>query len=177
MPIFDHSPLCLVSTDMSIKTLKDIERKNITIDEYSLKSLPIVAMLKSQYISLSKLSTNISKYSIKNLLTKKGVYGIYETDETYYLDTQKVNYKIFKPANYGFDFYGDILFTSQDELRKHPKKVKKFIEASKRGWNYAFSHIDETIKVILKKYNTQKFTYDKSIECNLNPHTKWNTFC
>ena len=92
MPIFDHSPFCLISTDISIKTLKDIERKNITIDEYSLKSLPIVAMLKSQNININKLSTNVSKYSIKNLLTKKGVYGIYETDETYYLDKQKVNY-------------------------------------------------------------------------------------
>jgi len=92
---------------------------------------------------------------------KKGVYGIYETDETYYLDKKKVNYKIFKPANYGFDFYGDILFTSQNEILNHPEKVKKFMEASKKGWDYAFSHIDETIKVILKKYNTQKFTYDK----------------
>lgn len=161
MPIFDHSPLCLVSTDMSVKTLKDIEKKNITIDEYSLKSVPIVAMLKSQYIDLNKLSTNISKYSIKNLLTKKGVYGIYETDETYYLDKKKINYKIFKPVDYGFDFYGDILFTSQNEVKNHPKRVRKFMEATKKGWIYAMSHIDETIKIILKKYNTQKFSYNK----------------
>ena len=57
MPIFDHSPLCLVSTDMSIKTLKDIEKKNITIDEYSLNSLPIVAMLKSQYVNLTQIAS------------------------------------------------------------------------------------------------------------------------
>ncbi len=35
------------------------------------------------------------------------------------------------------------------------------MDASKKGWNYAFNHIDETIKVILKKYNTQGFTYAK----------------
>ncbi len=161
MPIFDHSPLCLVSTNMSVKTLKDIEKKNIAIDGYSFTSLPIIAMLKSQYVNLNKLKTNITLYSIKNLLTKKGVYGIYETDERYYLDEKKINYKIFKPRDYGFDFYGDILFTSQRELKNHPKKVKRFMDASKKGWNYAFNHIDETIKVILKKYNTQDLTYDK----------------
>ncbi len=161
MPIFAHSPLSLVSTDESVKTLKDIEKKHIAIDEYSLKSVPIVAMLKSQYINLNKLSTNTTMYSIKNLLTKKGIYGIYETDEMYYLDKKNIKYQIFKPRDYGFDFYGDILFTSQSEVENDPEKVKKFIEASKEGWKYASGHVDETIKVILKKYNTQDYTYDK----------------
>ena len=161
MPIFEYSPFCLVSTDMTVKSLKDIVNKNITIDEYSFKSLPIVAMLKSQYINPNKLNTNITMYSMKNLLTKKGLYGIYETDETYYLDKKNIKYRIFKPSDYGFDFYGDILFTSQNEIKSHPEKVKKFIEASKKGWKYVFNHIDETIKVILKKYNTQNFTYNK----------------
>ena len=52
-------------------------------------------------------------------------------------------------------FYNDLLFTSEKELSKHPKRVKNFLNASFRGWEYAFSHIDETVDVIVKKYNTQ----------------------
>ncbi len=103
MPIFDHSPLCLVSTDMSVKTLKDIEKKHIAIDKYSLNSLPIIAMLKSKNIDIKNLKTNVSLYNIKNLLTKKGAYSIYDTDERYYLDKKNIKYKIFEPMDYGFD--------------------------------------------------------------------------
>ncbi len=161
MPILEHSPLALLSTDMSIKTLQDIQRKKIITDRNTLKCPSIIAMLKSKNINIHKLNISKINYSIKDLLTKKEIFSVYTTDEPYYLNQKGIKYKLFKPKNYGFDFYGDILFTSQKELKEHPNRVNNFMNATKRGWIYAFNHINETIRVILKKYNTQHLTYNK----------------
>jgi len=56
---------------------------------------------------------------------------------------------VWDPKKYGFDFYDDILFTSQKELDNHPQRVENFNNASLMGWKYAFSHIKETVNLIL----------------------------
>jgi PAS domain S-box-containing protein len=59
-------------------------------------------------------------------------------------------------VNYGIDFYGDCLFTSEKELRENPSRVKRFREASLRGWKYAMKHSEEIIDVILNEYSSRK---------------------
>ncbi len=161
MPIFDHSPLVLVTTNPSIKSLKDIEKKKIAIGKFTIKTPSIIAMFKSKNINTSDLKTGKFGYSQKNLANKNRIFAIYEYDETYYLDKNHIKYRLFKPIDYGFDFYGDMLFTSKEELEKHPQRVKKMIEATKKGWEYAYTHVNETINVILKKYNTQNLTKEQ----------------
>ncbi len=134
MPILDKSPIALIRTNSRVKKLKDIVDKHIATEKNSIKNPSILAMLKSRNI---------------------------DTDELKTIEYSGEKYKIFKPDNYGFDFYGDILFTSKNEFLKNSKRVKKFMEATKKGWRYAFSHMDETIKVMEKKYNTQHFSYRK----------------
>ena len=77
------------------------------------------------------------------------------SNEVFYLDQQNIKYDIWDPKDYGFDFYDDLLFTSTDTLSKNSKMVENFRQASLRGWEYAFEHMDETIQLILEKYNTQ----------------------
>jgi PAS domain S-box-containing protein len=77
------------------------------------------------------------------------------------LKKKGVDSVIFSPKNFGFKFYGDILFTSEKELFKHPNRVKKFTGASLKGWNYAFENIEEAVELILKKYNIQNKSKDE----------------
>ena len=42
-----------------------------------------------------------------------------------------------RPATYGADFYGDTLFTREDIARESPGLVRRFLEASAKGWVYA----------------------------------------
>jgi diguanylate cyclase (GGDEF)-like protein len=51
------------------------------------------------------------------------------------------------------------LVTSYDKAKNETKSVQKFLEASKKGWQYALENEDETIEIIHKKYN-----HNKSIE-------------
>jgi PAS domain S-box-containing protein len=59
---------------------------------------------------------------------------------------------------YGVDFYGDILVTTEEEAEKHPERLRGFREASFKGWEYALRHPDELINLILEKYNSQSLS-------------------
>ncbi|MCV6608352.1 MAG: transporter substrate-binding domain-containing protein, partial [Campylobacterales bacterium] len=61
------------------------------------------------------------------------------------------------------DFYSDIIFTSEQKLKNNQSQVEKFNEATLKGYEYAFAHIEESVDLILKKYNTQKKTKDALI--------------
>jgi ABC-type nitrate/sulfonate/bicarbonate transport system substrate-binding protein len=64
-----------------------------------------------------------------------------------------IDYQMFSPRSAGIDFYGDNLFTSEQQISDHPERVKAFREASFRGWQYAMNHPEEVIEMILAKYS------------------------
>lgn len=62
--------------------------------------------------------------------------------------------RLIRPIDYGIDFYGDALFTSEKFLQQHPDQVAAVRRATIRGWEYAMSHVDEVITLIMNKYTT-----------------------
>ncbi|MGB0671756.1 MAG: ATP-binding protein, partial [Rhodospirillales bacterium] len=46
------------------------------------------------------------------------------------------------------------------EVRDHPERVSAFLEATVRGWLYAFNHIEETAQLIHQSYNPQGKSLD-----------------
>ena len=53
----------------------------------------------------------------------------------------------------GIDFYGDVLFTSEDLIKNDPKLVDDFRKASLKGWKYAMENPDEIAQLIYDKYS------------------------
>ncbi|WP_024787377.1 MULTISPECIES: diguanylate cyclase [unclassified Lebetimonas] len=160
MPVFENTPIAIVSTDPKVKTLKDLKRKIIHTPKMAFYNIAIIGMLKKAGIDFKKIKITNKIFSETDL-KKKGVYIIYITDQLYWLEKNKIPYKLFSPLNEGIDAYGDVLFTSESYLKNNPKTVKNFVKATKKGWEYTKTHIDETVKTILRKYNTQHFTYKK----------------
>ena len=76
----------------------------------------------------------------------------YLTNEPDLLERAGFAYDMFSPRSAGIDFYGDNLFTSERELATHPERVKAFRAASLRGWQYAMSHQEQMVDLILRKY-------------------------
>jgi len=70
--------------------------------------------------------------------------------------TTQIKYNILDPANYGIDFYGNSLFTSNTQLKHDFWITEGLLEASKKGWNYALTHPDEIIAIIIQKYSQTK---------------------
>ena len=78
--------------------------------------------------------------------------AVYTTNEPDMFDRVGFPYDIYSPRAVGIDFYGDNLFTSEREIATHPERVRAFRAASMRGWQWAMSHQEETVDLILSKY-------------------------
>ena len=155
--IFQSSPHVLVSLKSSgIKSIKDFKNKKIMIDPEAIKSAAFISMLRSNGISFGDMTIQKPTFEIDKLLNgETDLKSFYYSNETYALDKRGIAYDVWDPKNYGFDFYNDLLFTSKKELKNNPQMVENFRSASLKGWKYAFDHIDETVAMILLKYNTQ----------------------
>ena len=154
---FQNSPLVLISLEKSnIKTPKDLVNKKVMITKDAKDALAIKAMIVSQGIKMDELNIQNHSFDINDLINgKTDVMACYLSNEPLILKEKKIKYTVLNPYDYGFDFYEGILFTSQKELKENPTRVENFNHASIKGWEYAFNNIEETAKIIHKKYNTQ----------------------
>ena len=49
-----------------------------------------------------------------------------------------------------YDYPEDGLYVSEDFYKLHPDKVKAFAEASRKGWEWAHEHPEETLDIVMK---------------------------
>ncbi|AZP11834.1 ABC transporter substrate-binding protein [Undibacterium parvum] len=150
--VFQHSPYVLLTPKTTAtQTIHDIAGKSLML---AAQSEEIIAYLKKEGIALDGIKQLEHSFKPDDLINGK-VYGFsaYSTNETDYLDRAGFAYQAYTPRSAGIDFYGDNLFTSEQEIAKHPARVRAFREASMRGWQYAMSHTEEISDLILAKYS------------------------
>ena len=82
--------------------------------------------------------------------------SVYVTNQPYLYVSRGHQVNIINPANYGVDFYGDILFTSEKLIAENPQAVLAFRRASLKGWEYALENQAEVVDWILEKYPSQQ---------------------
>jgi len=154
--IFQSSPLCLVTTNRSgIKSIKDFKNKRMMSSGDMKIDASLVSMMFSQGVSINDIFIQEPSFNVRDLIDgNTDLMASYISNEPYQLEELGVKPIIFSPKDYGFDFYSDILITSQEHLKNNPSEVKRFVDASLKGWEYAFNHIDETVDIILKNYNS-----------------------
>lgn len=156
--IFQSSPhILLALKESNIESVKDFKNKRIMMSGEAKNDLTFLGMMLSQQITKNDIQVQKHSYKLEDLVNKKtDLMASYISNEPFRLkEMYNLESKIFDPKDYGFDFYNDILFTRNSLAKKDPMFVKKFQEASIKGWEYAFENIEETADIILKKYNTQ----------------------
>ncbi len=156
--IFQHSPYVLFAAKhKGIESLHDLVDKRVMLTP---QADELIAYLKKEGIPLERIRQVQHSLNPQDLISGKvdAISG-YLTSQPYYFEAADFAYQAFMPRMAGIDFYGDNLFTSEQELRDHPERVKAFREASLRGWRYAKEHPDKIIELILSKYST-KLTRD-----------------
>ena len=163
--IFQSSPLIILANKKSkIKTIKDFENKRLMTTGDLNNDASVISMMFSQGINVKNITMQNPTFNVKDLLDNKtDLVASYISNEPYVLSEMGGEPLIFNPKDYGFDFYNDILITSNKYLNENPNEVKEFKDASLKGWEYAFSNIEEAVELILKKYNTQNKSKDALI--------------
>lgn len=151
--IFQHNPLVYFTLKKS-GIISPYELKGKRVMEESFDNAPLRAMLYETGIHADELTHLTDSFNPDDLINGKtdALIG-YLTDQVDYFKNKGVEINIIDPRNYGVDFLGDNLFTTEQEINRHPERVERFLRASLKGWDYALKHQDELIRIILEKYN------------------------
>ncbi|KAB2925216.1 MAG: response regulator [Dechloromonas sp.] len=149
--IFQHSPQVLVARQTAPnQSVHDLVDKRVMFEP---QTDELTAYLKREAIPLDRVERLPHSFSPQDLIDGKvDAITAYSTNEPYFLLRAGLEFLVFTPRSVGIDFYGDNLFTSEAELRAHPERVRAFLEASLRGWEYALDHPDEIIELIASRH-------------------------
>jgi signal transduction histidine kinase len=150
--IFQHSPLALVArVAPGITAMPDLHNRPMMMVES--EKAEILAYFKHEGVSLAGLDIRPHTQRIEDFIEGKvDAMSAYVTDQPFMLKEAGVDYLIFVARSGGIDFYGDNLFTTEEQVRRHPERVRAFREASLRGWDYALANSEEIADLILRDY-------------------------
>ena len=148
--IFQHSPFILITrTDRHIATPADLMGKRIVLSATG-RYTEMQAMLQLEGLRAGQFTLVPGQYGMDDLVTGRAdVIAAYITDGPYEASRRRLDYKMIRPSEYGVDFYGDFLFTSEAEIRDHPERALAMRQAVLQGWEYALAHRAEMIDWIL----------------------------
>ncbi len=164
--LFKRSPLVL-ATKPSIMTPLQLKNKKIMSNENEFKFTSLGLLLQKFHIKLKDIMLVKNSYSLKPFIEGKvDAVAIYITNQPYKLNKLHVKYNIIDPSNYGIFTYSGNLFTSKKELDAHPEIVKRFVDATIKGWEYALKHKKEIVNLIYNKYSKQKSIKALAFEAN-----------
>ena len=150
--IFQYTPMSLMSlAEKKIRTPQDLIGRNIMLRSESDASLR--AMISKAGVDLAAINITPHSFDLEDLIQgKTDAMSLYITDTPAEFAKRGLAFNAMAPQDYGVKFYGDSLFTTEDQLTKHPDQVEAFRKTSLKGWEYAMKHPEEIARVILVKY-------------------------
>ena len=155
--IFQHSPIVLLTKKESgLRSPQDLHGKKVMMAQGE-KSAELQAMFLNEGVSVDNITIVKPSWNLDDLINGRvDALSAYVSSEPYKLELKNIPYTTIDPSNYGIDFYGDNLFTSEDQIKKYPEQVAAFTRASLKGWKYALANPDETADLILRKYGSNR---------------------
>lgn len=145
--IMQHSPLGILALQRAqIQQLPDLAGKRLMLEPHAVE---LLSYLYTQPLRQQPILVPHTQGVEALLRGQVDAMSAYSTDEPYQLMQKGIPYRLLNPLYSGIDFYGDTLFTSEQELQHHPDRVLAFHHASLKGWQYAMSHQEEVIDWLL----------------------------
>lgn len=168
--IFQRSPTAYyMLEDQEVHSIYDLTRLNIARRESDLLDIELQAMMVNEGIDPS-LDNPLKKdvvLSFENLRSKEfDVLPGYLDTIAYQAKLQGYALNTIRPLDYGVDFYGDSLFTSEALSKERPQLVERFRLATLRGWKYALDHPDEMAQRIADHYYKDSRNYLEFVDFN-----------
>ena len=152
--ILQHDPLVLLARSSSaIVSPYELKGKRIMFDRKGGDEAPVVALLAQTGLTPQDYQHVPSSFNNDDLIKGRvDAMSAYLTDQPFYFQQHGVDVNIINPISFGIDFYGDILFTSRQQMSLHPDQVEAMRRASLKGWKYALDHPQEIIQYIRQHY-------------------------
>jgi len=186
--IFQKSPISIVSLkDKNIESPKDLVNKRVGIVYSDDDEIIFKALLRKEELKDSNVFTEARIFDLSQLRAGKiDAEVVYENNEVYLLNKEGYSTNLIRPRDYGINFYGDTIFTTEKMIKENPELVDKFIDATIKGWDYAIKNVDYAIEQTLMKdpsldRNHQLYFLNSSIplieteKIGISSGTIWNS--
>ncbi len=147
------SPFCLMSKkDREIEKPEQLVGKKVGVSDPA-SVIMTKLVLASADLSYDKDITPIdSKWDIRKLVRNEiDVYVGFMNDEPLTMKEKGYETNVIPAFKYGYDFYSGVYFVTDTMIRKQPDMVRKFLDATLRGWKEAFRDPAGTAKLIVEK--------------------------
>ncbi len=153
--IYQHSPLVLLArAEGGVGSLPDLHDKPLMIEP---QSAELFAYFRNEGVDPKRLQVVHHTFRVDDLLEGRvAAMSAYATDEPFVFRQRGIATMTFTPRAGGIDFYGDNLFTTEEELRRNPARVRAFRAASLRGWEHALAQPEAVVDLIRANYPTTK---------------------
>jgi ABC-type nitrate/sulfonate/bicarbonate transport system substrate-binding protein len=93
---------------------------------------------------------NLSFNTVDNFVNREAdVIDLYRTDQPYLAKKRGVPLTLIPLDAYGISTYGDVVMVGQTFLDTRKDTVRKFANATRKGWEYALSHEEEAAIITL----------------------------
>ena len=137
-----------------IKTLADLKGKKIGFSVSGIEEATLETMLKGQGVNLADVTmVNVNFALVTALMSGQvdGVIGGYRTFEADELKDHNVHPLVFNVEDFGIPAYDELILLANKDAAGEPK-IKKFIEAVKKGTEYLEVHPKESWEAFIRKH-------------------------
>lgn len=166
-PIFQHSPSVFISLKKSnISSVYELNNKDILFYPNDTDGFSLLAMIKKFDLDVNLVRERYKDDYMRLINNEVDVMPAYIANEPFLFKEKGYDVNIINPTNYGFDMYGDMLFTNEGEAKNNPIRVEKFKEATLKGWKYALENKEEITQLINEKYSKEKSIEHLRYEAN-----------
>ncbi|RLA73236.1 MAG: hypothetical protein DRG24_00690, partial [Epsilonproteobacteria bacterium] len=140
-----------------IRTVEDLKNRKVMAAANELKGTSLAAMIQEHHLNTDNINVISHRFNIDAFVNDEiDAMTAFLSNQPFLLDQKQVPYKIFNPADEGIYSYDVELFTSEGEAKNNPLRTQNFIDATRKGWEYALSNKEEIVDLIYHKYSSEK---------------------
>ena len=150
---FQTSPFSIISLDTDpIKSIQDFRGRTIAVSDASLaqfKALVKAAGIPDGEVNFVSAGTDPSQLTTGQV----SGYAGYATSQGAALELQGVKIHTLLLEDLGVPSYGNVIVTTQDNLKKNRKTIVDFMRASVKGFEYMNANPDEVAQLVVNEVN------------------------
>lgn len=152
--IHRRTPHALISLKGNpIISKKDLVGKTIAVAYGDTAEILLNAFIKKSGITPESVKFTPFRFDLSPLLTGKvdAITG-FSTGQPVSIKEKGKQPVVMSYEEAGVDSYGYTLITSEKAIQKKRNALKRFLIASRRGWDYVFKHPDDAAKIMSKRF-------------------------
>ena len=162
-----RSALMLIAKKSSgITSFQDLEGKKVGlwVNEFQIQARALFRQ-KNMHVTVVPQSSSLDLFLRDGVQAASGMwYNEYHTLLTYGLNEEELQPLFFNDE--GLSFPEDGIYCMERTAVERPELCRKLVQATIRGWEYAFAHPEEALDIVIKRMQSAKVPASRA-------HQRW----